>query len=455
MALHPSIQQYIDLYRSERERIESHSVSALNRLRPEALSTLESLPSAPGVELTDMLAPDYGINITRMPLTADAAASFRCSVPGLTAHTGLCAGDIYSFPAADTLPDGVIFGSICDVTATHPDLIENLCGSVAPLSDPVVALNTLLAQDGALLYLRRGVRPDCLFQIVSIFGAPVDMMAPRRLLVVLEDDAEARLLLCDHSSRSDHRYLSVQVAEVILGRGAHLELFDIEDTNHVSDRLFSLYTRQAEDSDLTSTAMSLNGAASVNYVEALIDSPRSHCELRGMVTADGSQRVTHRTLVRHETTDSTSRQLYKYVLDGESNGRFEGLIRVADSSARTEAYQSNRNLLASPQARMYSRPQLEIYCDDVKCSHGATTGQPDGEALFYMQTRGIPKEQARRMLMQAFMADVLAGVRPEALRERLTRMVEARFEHPADTPQPEACDRCGVADGCRLRNDSE
>lgn len=158
-----------------------------------------------------------------------------------------------------------------------------------------------------------------------------------------------------------------------------------------------------------------------------LDGERSALTMAGMVIASGRQVADNSPLVRHHGTRTRSNQMFKYVLDGQSAGSFEGCIRVDEEAKLTEAYQSNRNLIASPDARMHTRPQLEIYCDDVRCSHGATTGQLDAQALFYMRTRGIPEAQARTMLRQAFMADVIDTVPIEGLRDRMRILIERRF----------------------------
>ena len=146
-----------------------------------------------------------------------------------------------------------------------------------------------------------------------------------------------------------------------------------------------------------------------------------------MAVGSDNMHVDNSSIIRHLAPHCNSRQLFKYVLDDHSSGAFEGSILVTPGAPFTEAYQSNRNILAHPDARMHTRPQLEIYNDDVKCSHGATTGQLDNEALFYMRTRGIPEREAKVMLMQAFMTDVIDTVRMDGLRDRLRHLVEKRF----------------------------
>lgn len=188
-----------------------------------------------------------------------------------------------------------------------------------------------------------------------------------------------------------------------------------------------MFVKQEARSSFTYNSTTLTCGNTRNDFE--IDLRGEHCEtmLAGMVIGSHEMHIDNNSVIRHLTPRSKSNQLFKYVLDDKSTGAFEGSILVADGAQFTEAYQSNRNILASTDARMHCKPQLEIYNDDVKCSHGATTGQLDNDALFYMRSRGIPEAEARTLLMQAFMVDVIDTVKINGLRERLHHLVDRRF----------------------------
>lgn len=431
-----SLKQYIDLYHDNREAIDAHSAPALNALRPMALESLagKSLPSRgdEGYEKTsieDMMTPEFGVNINRVNIPADAAASFRCDVPNMSTLMSFVANDSYIPSAAlhKKLPEGVIVDSLARAAGKYPELAARYYGAIAPLAEPGVALNTLLAQDGMMVYVPRGVRMEKPLQLVNIFNAPVDMMAVRRLLIVVEEDAEVQLLICDHTQDASHRYMSSQVVEISLGERARLDVCDIEESSALTSRYSQLFARQAAGSNLLINGMTLvNGVTRNNYD---IDVTGDGCEttLAGMAVGTGGQHIDNCSNVNHRAAHCRSQQLFKYVLDDKSTGAFEGGILVSPEAPFTEAYQSNRNILASTDARMHTKPQLEIYNDEVKCSHGATTGRLDAAALFYMRTRGISEREARTMLMQAFMADVIDTVRMDGLRDRLRHLVEKRF----------------------------
>ena len=431
-----SLKQYLDLYRLNRPVIMNGSAEALNARRDEAyeMLTQSRLPEKghEGYERTsvnDMMAADYGVNINRVPIPADIAASFRCDVPNMSTLMAVVVNDEFhpTRGLGERLPEGVLFMSLREAARTHRELIAGHYASIAPMTDTAVALNTMLAQDGVL---------------VNIFSSPASLMSARRMLIILGKGAEATLLVCDHTQDNVQQYLSSEVIEIMAHDDSKFGFYCIEESSPETTRHSQLYARQNTRSTLRLGSMTLTCGTTRN--EFHIDVPGHNCEtlLAGMAIGSGRMHIDNNINLRHIGTHCHSNQLFKYVLDNESTGAFCGRINVTPEADFTDAYQTNRNMLASTSARMHPKPQLEIYNDDVKCSHGATTGQLDHEALFYMRTRGIPEAEARNMLMQAFMADVIDTVSLEGLRDRLRHMVEKRF-HGADA----ACDSCAAS--CR------
>lgn len=433
-----SIRQYTDLFRENRELIDSHSAPLLNSRRQAAYDTLMAsrLPergdeSYEKTSVNDMFAPDYGLNLAGMDLPVNPAESFHCGVPNMSTRLAVVANDTFhpTQGLAERLPDGVVFTSLKSAAERWPDLVGKYYGTVAPADNPTVALNTMLVQQGVFLYIPAGVTLDKPLQLVNIFRSDFPLMAVRRLLVVVGEGASGRLLVCDHTARTDREvgYLSSQVVEIIAEKDSTFDYYDIEESSASTSRLSQTFVRQHDGSNLIVNGMTLSGGTTRNDWSIDIVGERCETLLAGMAVATDRQHVDNYSAVRHLAPRGHSRQLFKYVLDDRSTGAFEGGILVTPDAPFTEAYQSNRNVLASTDARMHTKPQLEIYNDEVKCSHGATTGQLDREALFYMQTRGIPEKEARTMLMQAFMTDVIDTVKMEGLRERLLQLVDRRF----------------------------
>lgn len=443
--------QYIDLFVENRAAIDGHSAGALNALRDDALAALRDtrLPRKgdEDYEATDLetfFAPDYGINVNRLNVGGGLAEAFRCEVPNLSTSLFFLLNDAFQVGAhsAETLPDGVIVKSLRAAAEENADLVARYYGKLASLSCASTALNTLLSQDGVFVYIPKSTRVDKPIQIVNILNGGMPLMANRRMLIVVEDGAEVRILSCDHTQNAAVDFLNSQVVEVFVGRNAVFDYYDIEDSTASTRRVSSFYLRQESGSNVMVDGITLmNGATRNNFV---VDLAGDHTELRllGMAIADGDRLVDNHAVVTHSAHGGHTDELFKYVVDDRAVGAFSGLIKVCPGAEKTEAYQSNKNICASPTAKMYSKPQLLIDCDDVKCSHGSSTGQLDGNALFYMRSRGIPESEARLMLMQAFMHDVIDGVRLESLKERLRRLVEARM--CGDRP---SCRECAVA--CR------
>ena len=438
-----SIDQYISLFEHNRETVDAASPEALNRLRPDALAALKSFGRFPGKRdegysrfpVEEVFAPDYGVNIARVPFAVDVAQTFRCDVPNVSTLLGIVVNDAFrpTSTLLKNLPEGVTVCSLAAAAASDPEFVKRYLGTLSHNRDAASALNTLLMQDGVVVRVKAGVQLEKAIQIVNIFNAAGTMMSVRRMLVVIEDRASARMLVCDHTQSRDYSYLSSQVIEVFLGEGASLDFCDIEESSEQTSRMSQMFVSQAAGSRLAVNGTSLTVGRTRN--EYHVDLNGEHCatEITAMAIADGRQTVDNSSRINHFAPRSRSNQLFKYLLDGQSQGAFEGLIYVAPDAVQTEAYQNDRNLLASDDARMHTAPQLEIYCDDVRCSHGAATGQLDQNALFYMQTRGVPRSEARMMLMQAFMGDVIDHVSIDGLRDRLRHLVERRLsgEHVA------------------------
>ncbi len=444
-----ALTQYIDLYESHRDTINAHSVEALNVRRESALQTLRGIGRLPErgdegyakVSLNDIFAPDFGINITRVPFAAAEADAKGCDIPNVGSLRVMVVNDTVQLSEATErlLPEGVEVMSLAQAAVKYP---EEFAHSAAPESHPVVALNTMLVQDGVYIKVKRGVHCERPVQILSTFNASQPMMGVRRIKIVVEDGAEATVLACDHPRLTNVDYLSCRVVELSLGRDAVLNFYDLEEATPQCNRVSILGAEQAAGSNVNIDAVSLNGAVSRNefYVRHLGDYCNTH--IGGMVIAGGRQVVDNATYVTHDHEHCTSSQLFKYALFDEAQGAFEGLVTVEEQARFTDAKQSNRNLLVSPDARMHAMPQLVIYCDEVKASHGSATGQLDEDALFYMQSRGIGLGEARMLLINAFMAEVLDCINHEPLRDRLRHLVEKRLRGCASST-------CG---GCHIKH---
>lgn len=442
------LDQYRDLVRQYGEGLDRHTAAPIATVRRHAADVLcsescASLPAAgsEGFEYTGldrMFAPDLGLNINRLPVTSDVSAVFRCGVPNVSSLLGVTVND--TFRATDTLanrlPEGVTVTAFSRAGDTAARIITRFYGTIAGTDpgEPAVVLSTALAQDGILVHIAAGVKLDKPIQLVNILeamtapdGTRLPVLANRRLLVVVEAEASAKLLVCDHDRAADNTSVTSRVVEIFVGEGASLDLYELEESSGNSGRFTQTVARQKDNSRLQIFSGTLKSGVTRNNFVVHLDGSGAELRIDGMAIADGGQTADNSATVLHHAPHCTSNQTFKYLISDNARGAFEGLIRVDHGAVGTAAYQNDRNLIASHGARMHARPQLEIYCDDVKCSHGAATGQLDARALFYMRSRGIDETEARSMLMNAFMADVIDSVSLEPLRDRLKHLVQRRL----------------------------
>ncbi len=442
-------QQYIDLFTQCEEMICRHSVEVMNAPRATAFEHFQQL-SFPTrkqekykyTDIGQLFEPDYGLNLNRLSIPVNPYEVFKCDVPNMSTALYFVVNDSFYNQALPkvTLPEGVLIGSIREIAAQQPDLLRKYYGKLADSSkDAVTALNTMFAQDGVLIYVPRNVIVEKPIQLVNVLRADVNFMVNRRVLIILEEGAQARLLLCDHAM-DNVNFLATQVIETYVGAHATFDMYELEETHTSTVRISNCYVRQEEGSNVLLNGITLNNGTTRNTTEITLAGPHAEINLCGMAIADKNQHVDNNTFIDHIAPDCTSNELYKYVLDEQAIGAFAGLVKVRPGAQRTNSQQTNRNLCTTREARMYTQPQLEIYADDVKCSHGSTVGQLDENALFYMRARGISEKEARLLLMFAFVNDVIDNIRMEALKDRLHLLVEKRFRGELNKCQ--GCSMC-------------
>ena len=405
-------------------------------LRADALANFERLgfPSTRSedykyTDVAQAFAPDYGLNINRVAIPVNPYDVFRCDVPNLSTSLYFVVNDTFydkDLPKAH-LPEGVYAGGLKAFTEQYPEIASKYYGKAAPSSkDGIIALNTMLAQDGFVVYVPKNVVVERPIQLVNIFRNDVDTMANRRVLVIMEPHSEAKLLVCDHSI-DDVKFLATQVVEIFAEEGARFDYYDLEESSESTTRFSSVHVKQAASTNVLINGITLTNGLTRNNYYVELNGEYAESTLCGMSVLDKEQQMDTYSHITHAVPNCTSNELFKNVLNDHAVGVFSGRILVKEDAQKTAAYQTNRNLCATREARMYSKPQLEIYADDVKCSHGMTTGQLDENALFYMQSRGIPRDEARMLLSVAFTSDVIDHVRLEALKDRLHKLVEKRF----------------------------
>lgn len=443
-----SEKQYIDLYRKTAGMIKSHSADVLNGVRDKAFEDFcrQGFPSRKVeryryTDMSKLFEPDYGLNLNRLEIPINPYEAFKCDVPNLSTSLYFVVNDAFytkQLPKTE-LPDGVIVDSLCRVATENPGLIERYYARMAKTEDDAItALNTMLAQDGLLVYVPKNVKLDRAVQVINILRSDVDLMVNRRVLIILEQGAEAKFLFCDDSA-DDRHFLTTQVIEAYVGENASLDLYCLEETHVKNTRVSNVYIEQQAYSRVNHNVITLHNGVTRNKLDLVFKGEGAECFANGCVIADKTQRVDNNTLIDHQVPHCTSNELYKYVLDDDAVGAFAGRVLVRHDAQKTNSQETNNNLVAAKTARMYTQPELEIYADDVKCAHGCTVGQLNDAAMFYMRQRGISEKEAKLLLEFAFVNEVIDKMELAPLRERLHILVEKRFRGELN--------RC---EGCRL-----
>ena len=441
--------QYIELYEQCRPLIREHSADVMNNARDIAFEDFKRLgiPSKKierykYTDIKKLFEPDYGLNLKRLDIPVNPYNAFRCDVPNLSTSLYFVVNDAFyakNSPKAQ-LPEGVIIGSLKEVAENNPELVGMYYAKLAKTSDDgITALNTMLAQDGLLVYVPKNVRVERAVQVINILRSDVDLMVNRRVLIVVEKGAEIKLLFCDHAA-DDRHFLATQVIEAFVEENASLDLYCMEETHEKNVRVSNLYIDQKSNSRVNHNIITLHNGVTRNRTDLSLSGEGAECVLNGCAIADKNQVVDNNTLIEHIAPHCDSKELYKYVLDGKAIGAFAGKVLVRQGAQKTTSEERNQNICATREARMYTQPMLEIYADDVKCSHGSTVGQLNDAAMFYMRQRGISEKEAKLLLEFAFVNEVIDTIKLEPLRDRLHHLVEKRFR--GELSKCEGCKLC-------------
>ncbi len=411
--------QYVQLYNDILPLLGERCSAVLNAQREAAMETFKALgfPSRKVeryryTDVAEAFAPNYGMSLS--PYTIKGAD--------------------YVYPVSE---------APIDVTPYY--------NRIADGNDALTALNTALAYDALVVYIPKGTVCKNPIRIENILSGAQDTMILRRILIIMEESSEATIFFVDHAKQASAvgesaseegsavpQYLTLQVVEVFCKDNAHLDMYEVEETDSRCRRFSNLYAKADRDAVVRHNSITLSNGITRNGTDIMLAGEGSDVTMNGAIIADGQQHVDNNTLIDHQVPRCTSNELYKYVVDDEAVGAFAGRILVREGAGQTYSQETNNNMCASDTARMYTQPMLEIYADDVKCAHGSTVGVMDESALFYMQQRGIPLETARTLLKNAFISQVVDELHWHGLRDRIHILAEKRLSKE---------DRCG---SCRI-----
>jgi len=426
----------VSLFEQNREILKQGSSPILNRIREVSIRRFAET-GIPGLKSEDykytnlkpVFEKSYNQELVRDPGLINLNEVFKCNLPQLDTHLiFLVNGWFFSGnnPGTD-LPKGLVLGGLEQIANENPEILQNYLNRQAGLSnDPFVALNTAFAKDGFFMLVPKGVVIEKPVQIINLLSSVNNLMVTQRNLIIAEAGTQVKILVCDHTLTTDS-FLFNSVTEVFAGDDARIDVYTIQNHHNQSSTINSSFYKLQRNSSLVTGVVSLHGGLIRNNLKVTFNGEHGEANVNGISFTDKKQHIDNYTLIEHSSPNCLSNQIYKNILDDESTGAFSGRIHVARDAQQTNAFQRNNNVLLSDKARMQTKPQLIIDADDVKCSHGATVGQINEDALFFLRARGIGEKEARMMLMNAFAHEVVQKISIELLRDRIDELIEKRL----------------------------
>lgn len=422
------------------------SSARLKTLREEALNQFlrmgyptRKLEAWKYTDLAPTLEIPYHYDLNPSLEKVDINRIFQCEIHNFETYLFSQLNGWYVWETApmSELPEGAFVGSLREASRRFPDLFDAHYGKYADISNgSMEALNTAFAMDGIFIYVPDNVVVEKPVQMVNLVNDERNLFIQPRNLIILGKNAKLTLVHCDDSIQHLHNFTNA-VSEFYLADHATLDYYKLQNKDDDCTLINNNYFYLSDYSRLTSNTLTFNGGLIRNESKVKIDGTGAEANLYGLYLMDRKQHVDNRVFVDHAKPGSVSNELYKGIVDEYASAAFYGHILVQRNAQQTNAFQNNRNIALTDTARVDTNPFLEIYADDVKCSHGATVGQLDQEAMFYLRTRGICERNSRMLLMYAFAAEIAQKISIEALRERTEEMIEKRLKGELSI-----CDQC-------------
>jgi Fe-S cluster assembly protein SufD len=393
-----------------------------------------------GTNLLDILNPDYvfsnELNIDR---NIDLNHMFKCEIHNFETlfFANFNGHNLYEQAPLTRMENGIIAGSINQAIKEYPEIVEKYRNkSEATEYNGLTAINSAMASDGLFIYVPENVHCDTPMQLVNLVQHTGGIFIQTRNLIILEKDSSLTFLQCDDSLEDKNSFKN-SVTEFFVAEGAELDHYKLQNKDISSAMINTSFFYVETAGKIFSNIITFNAGAIRNEVIVNLNGKEATADLSGLYLIDKTQHVDNQLFIRHNAPYCLSSQTFKGILDDEASSVFTGHIYVAEGSVKTEAYQSNKNILLTDTASIMSKPFLEIYNDDVRCSHGSTTGQIDEDAMFYLRQRGICEKNARLLMMYAFAHEVIRKIRVERLQNQTENMVHRRLKGELSV-----CDQC-------------
>ncbi|MEO8513999.1 MAG: Fe-S cluster assembly protein SufD [Ignavibacteria bacterium] len=422
-------EHYIAEFKAVEERMNGEASSAFHQLRKNAIARFDEM-GFPTVKHEDwkytnvkaILEYDFthGNNIS---LTKKEVEQFL--IKGLAENLIVFVNGIYSpeHSYIQKQDEGIIIESLNDVLKNNPERVLDHIGRYAGIDNGFTALNTAFAKEGTVIIIPDNAEVKSHIHILNITGeAGQHIITQPRNLIITGKNSIVKIIESYHSLSSEENLVNA-VSEIVIGENSFVEIYRLQQENPGSFHINRTQAVQGRNSTFTHYSVTLGGGLVRNDTNILLNDENCTGNLYGLYLAEGNQHVDNHTLIDHAKPHCQSNEMYKGVLNDSSRGVFNGKVFVREDAQKTNAYQSNKAILLTSKATIDTKPQLEIYADDVKCSHGAAIGQLDDEAVFYLRSRGIGAEHAKRVLIRAFANDIFETIENETFHEHLNHLV--------------------------------
>lgn len=428
--MNPSTSHYLDQFSRLADTLPGHGVSWLAQSRRDAIERFAAsgLPTTrdedwkyTSLRSVETMRFDLAAPAIHLPLTVAHMADMVLPDAHVLVFVDGRFRPMLSYTGQ--LPKGTILTGLASILADPPEGLEALLAEDG--GSGFDALNTAFFADGAYLFLPPGTVLTAPIQLLFVTGTTELAVQSRNLIVAGEG---SRACIVEHHVGIDGcRYLTNAVTRIVAGAGARIEHYKLQQESAAAAHIATVRAEQGPDSRFISGSIALGGALARVGIDVGLNAEEANCELAGLYVADGRQHTDHHTRVDHLKPKGTSREYYRGVMSGDARAVFNGKVVVHPNAQCSDAFQSNHNLLLSDSAEVDTKPELEIYADDVKCGHGATVGQLDPDQVFYLRSRGMDESSARSLLTMAFARDVIDRIRLASLRQRVEVLVQDRL----------------------------
>ncbi|MFA6923023.1 MAG: Fe-S cluster assembly protein SufD [Bacteroidales bacterium] len=428
--------RFIEIFEENKNKIISDSLQYLKNIQLESFENFKMLgiPAIKNEEwlhtdISKVINPEYNFSLEPPKIEFNIDDFFKCDIPQLDTYMFVIVNGWFpqQLKLINEYENGLIIGSFAEAQKKYPEIIEkHFSKYINVAEDGLSALNTAFAKDGIFIYVPENLILEKPIQLVYIVYSTEDIIVQHRNLIIAEKKSQAKIVICDHSLHFNKSFTNA-ATEIFVGENASIDYYKIQNSSNNTSQNTITQVQQERNSKFLSNVITLHGGFIRNNLNVKLNAEGCQTNLYGLYLCDKEQHIDNHTFIEHGFPNCSSDEKYKGILDDKSEGVFRGKILVQPNAQKTIAFQANNNLLLSNNASVNSEPQLEIYADDVKCSHGATIGQLDTDALFYLRSRGISNEEARMMLMHTYASEIINKINIEPLKERMNDLVSKRL----------------------------